>query len=314
MAQMHLVLLKSKMKQRQLEPREALRGAPSAAREVGDTRAMAQVREAPAGVTWDPPSQTSRARRVDDGYPSSPSRGSVPLATPQGGSQGFGGAFAQDADDGGPLLQCSDCGRKFNKEALEKHSKICKKVFLQKRKQFNSAEARLGELDNARELIEKASKIERVKDESKAKKDTEKVPKWEQQSLAFRQAILSAKAAAGDEDAAAKAKEIQKKLDKMGDPDADMTKCPHCGRTFNKEAGERHIAICIKTFGTKPGGGRLVKGGGHSAMAPTAVPTKQPPALAPASMAFDSRERPGLGAPSQPRAPSAGPAQGTAAV
>jgi hypothetical protein len=44
-----------------------------------------------------------------------------------------------------------------------------------------------------------------------------------------------------------------------------MTKCPHCGRTFNKEAGERHIAICLKTFGKKSGGGRLMRGTGQQA-------------------------------------------------
>ena len=41
------------------------------------------------------------------------------------------------------LVLCSEgCGRKFNENALEKHEKICRKVFQQKRKVFNAAEFR----------------------------------------------------------------------------------------------------------------------------------------------------------------------------
>lgn len=42
--------------------------------------------------------------------------------------------------DNGPdnRIECSSCGRKFKEEALEKHAKICKKVFVQKRKKFDS--------------------------------------------------------------------------------------------------------------------------------------------------------------------------------
>jgi hypothetical protein len=40
----------------------------------------------------------------------------------------------------GVLIPCPDCGRKFNQQALQKHRKICKKVFVEKRKAFNVAE------------------------------------------------------------------------------------------------------------------------------------------------------------------------------
>jgi hypothetical protein len=33
--------------------------------------------------------------------------------------------------------QCKDCGRRFNAEAMEKHSRICRRVFMTKRKQFS---------------------------------------------------------------------------------------------------------------------------------------------------------------------------------
>ena len=47
-------------------------------------------------------------------------------------------------DGGGPsnLIQCPTCGRKFNEKALEKHQKICVKVFQTKRKKFDMAEQR----------------------------------------------------------------------------------------------------------------------------------------------------------------------------
>lgn len=320
-AQSHLVLLKSKMRQRRslqaspcsagsLSERHARRfermgaSAPGASGVVAE--ALPQQQHA-RGVTWDPPSAAmpaehqrssspvlrssgrspiaepaaARQRPPFDesgGYPSSPSQVQDPFGQqrqqPLGPGGGGGIPNSMDADmldDGGPLVPCPDCGRKFKEESLEKHTRICKKVFQQKRKQFNSAANRLGEFDNANALIENASKI--VKEKEVPKKDKPgKVPKWKAESLAFRQAILAAKGAGGDAEAQQKADELQQELGAIkeaagGEVDPDMLKCPHCGRTFNKEAGERHVKICQKTFGGKPGGGRLVKGSGTAAKA-----------------------------------------------
>ena len=41
------------------------------------------------------------------------------------------------------LRECKDCGRAFNEKAIDKHEKICKRVFGQKRKVFNSAKQRI---------------------------------------------------------------------------------------------------------------------------------------------------------------------------
>lgn len=44
------------------------------------------------------------------------------------------------------LIECGmGCGRRFNRKALEKHEKICQKVFQDKREQFNSKDHRLNE-------------------------------------------------------------------------------------------------------------------------------------------------------------------------
>eukprot|EP01041_Mallomonas_annulata_P008722 gene8722-18034_t len=44
--------------------------------------------------------------------------------------------------DTGPLLPCKECGRTFNSISLKKHMKICRKVFKQTRKPFDSTKAR----------------------------------------------------------------------------------------------------------------------------------------------------------------------------
>ena len=44
--------------------------------------------------------------------------------------------------DVGRLHECPDCGRKFNDQAIGKHKKICKKVFVEKRKEYNAADHR----------------------------------------------------------------------------------------------------------------------------------------------------------------------------
>jgi len=221
-----------------------------------------------------------------------------------GGGGGFGGVGSQgggigggdEEDDGGPLVPCPDCGRKFKEKAFEKHAKICKKVFMQKRKAFDSVSNRLGELDNAGELIANAKKNEKELENPKPKpeKTAQAVPEWQKKSLAFRQAMLAAKAATGDVEAGVKAAEIKKQLDAAGGSESsDMVKCPHCGRTFNKEAGERHVAICLKTFGSKNGGGSgLKKGGGsnsQNARPGGGVPAAKPSAAGPPPSAANRR-------------------------
>ena len=47
------------------------------------------------------------------------------------------------AADQGKLYECGTCGRSFKEEAYEKHSKICEKVFVKKRKIFNTKDKRM---------------------------------------------------------------------------------------------------------------------------------------------------------------------------
>lgn len=180
-----------------------------------------------------------------------------------------GGVAPHDRGSTQSLVRCDTCGRSFNPESIDRHRNICERVFNKKRKAFDSVASRLGDLENASHLIRNAKKIEQEKAMSssssskKQQKDGKALPKWKQQSLQFRQAILAAKADAGDRESQVKAEKLQRQLNAAGGDEPGMQKCPHCDRTFNKIAAERHIPICQKTFGSKPGGGRLLKGGGR---------------------------------------------------
>lgn len=291
MAQPHLVLLKSKLRQRAgFKTNGACVGKSASWSDHGKSveggHGTSTSSQRPAegfagrarGVTWDPPSATVGARPPGRTSHQSEQVQTIRVAqdndTSHYASAGnFAGASAIDPQtdkNNEVLVPCPECGRKFKEESLEKHVRICKKVFQQKRKQFNSAANRLGDFENAQQLIAKATSVRKKNGENKDQKRTSKtIPEWQKKSLAFRQAILQAKGAEGDEDAQKKAAEIQQQLDAAGGAsNTGQVQCPHCSRTFNKEAGERHIAICIKTFGSKPqGGGRLIKGGGRIAAA-----------------------------------------------
>lgn len=158
---------------------------------------------------------------------------------------------------------------------------FAKRCSCRRGKKFDSAANRLGEMENAGALIQNAHKVQKEaekveikakeqKEQPKEAKDSEKgkpMPEWKKKSLEFRKAMLAAKAAGGDEEAAAKEQELSKELGAAGPAKADPSKtaCPHCGRSFNKESAEKHINICLKMFGGK--NQRLVKGGGANSQA-----------------------------------------------
>jgi hypothetical protein len=72
------------------------------------------------------------------------------------------------------LKACGSCGRKFNPEAYERHSKICKKVFRTKRKKFNSQAKRIS--NEQKRLMTLGKRNEQVKMNGKA--NTYGVNKW----------------------------------------------------------------------------------------------------------------------------------------
>ena len=98
------------------------------------------------------------------------------------------------------LQQCVHCGRSFNDRSFLKHQKICKKVFVDKRKTFDSRKKRLegivdiqkGQIKQRNTVVKKIS-FETSKTNKNISSNENKQSKWRQQSLQFREAMKAAR-------------------------------------------------------------------------------------------------------------------------
>eukprot|EP01039_Chlorochromonas_danica_P008185 gene8185-9029_t len=189
-------------------------------------------------------------------------------------------SFAQDsADEGqamdGELQQCPHCERKFNPIAFSKHVKICEKVFLKKRKVFDSTKMRVKDDPELLKLNMKAKKEEAKKakqapmaagppmNDQRPIKPAENgggLPKWKAQSSAFRQAMQAMR-----EYNKAKAAGDPLPPPVVTAPDPSLILCPHCGRRFNEKAAERHIPKC-QSIVAKPSALKRGAGGATSSL------------------------------------------------
>ena len=184
-------------------------------------------------------------------------------------SDNYGADGAHSADSG--RIDCAVCGRKFARDRIAIHQKICRKskTTKQRRGIFNSTKQRLEGTDMGREgynTYNTSNRKHGLKRQSGKKKSLAsnsgnggnggKSGKWKQQSNALRNAMKHAK--------------MISKIERNGgdfsmlpppppseDP-VDFIPCPHCGRTFNPQAGERHIEACGRTI-NKPS--MLLRGG-----------------------------------------------------
>ena len=139
------------------------------------------------------------------------------------------GALPDSSDE---RRECPDCNRKFLPESYEKHVNICKKVFMSKRKAFNSAEQRVED-----DVIQVKKKPE-PKKQNAAKAG--KANKWKIESEQFRANMRAARmAGSGDEEGYKEAAKIASDYAQQ-----QLVPCPHCNRTFNEEAAKRHIPVC----------------------------------------------------------------------
>lgn len=66
------------------------------------------------------------------------------------------------------------------------------------------------------------------------------IPKWKQDSLAFRMAMKQVKGTKLTEEEVQLSKAV-KEVAK-----SDLTKCKFCGRSFNETAAAKHIPLCEK--------------------------------------------------------------------
>ena len=81
------------------------------------------------------------------------------------------------------------CGRSFNPDSIDKHEKVCKKVFQKKRKEFNAQDQRIVANEQVK-LMKKGAVVEK---KIESKKAQEKVPKWKAESLQLRVGIKQAR-------------------------------------------------------------------------------------------------------------------------
>ena len=134
------------------------------------------------------------------------------------------------------LVQCSKgCGRMFNHEAIAKHENVCKKVFQSKRKAFNSAAHRAPEVDDLEKgLLKKVTKVQKP-----TQNKPSAIPKWKQESLAFRSMLKQAK----NEPLTQEEKTLTEKIIKETD---NRVPCKFCGRKFEENTAKRHIPFCEK--------------------------------------------------------------------
>lgn len=82
------------------------------------------------------------------------------------------------------LYECQQCGRSFKRDALEKHQKVCKKVFQLKRKEFETDQKRLVSKDQ-RILAAKGKRKMQLDKNLKKKKGKN----WKKQSEGLRSLI-----------------------------------------------------------------------------------------------------------------------------
>jgi hypothetical protein len=153
-------------------------------------------------------------------------------------------------------IQCPDCERRFAPEPFSRHVRICKKVFVNKRRVFDSSKKRIEAIPELKSLLD--SKKRASKKSAPPVQQAAKSGKWKEQSLAFRAAMRAARGASMPADEA---------VQRVPYVDPSLIQCPNCQRRFNEHAAARHIPICRNIL-AKPS--VLKKGSGSNATAITA--------------------------------------------
>ena len=160
------------------------------------------------------------------------------------GGMGMGGNSKQNnfnqmdeyENDNGELVQCSmGCGRMFSENIISKHEKVCLKVFQSKRKAFNSAAHRAPEVegfDKPPNTTLNKTQSQKQK-QAPIKEEKSNIPKWKQQSLAFRAGLKQSK----NIPMTAEEKKVQEDMD-------TRVQCQYCGRKFEELVAQRHIPFC----------------------------------------------------------------------
>ena len=176
-------------------------------------------------------------------------------------------AFSTAAAPGG-LLPCAVCGRKFSADRLGVHQNICRKAHNNRRPVFDGASMRQRAMaeENGLAAPPRRRPGRRRPQSSDARPPAPPKKNWRAESNAFRAMVRDARRMTVAEKAGVPLRDIQPSRAAQDAYDletSDFRQCPHCGRTFNPKAWERHVPHCAKTRNRpKPPPGRRALGRG----------------------------------------------------
>ena len=178
-----------------------------------------------------------------------------------------GGLTAEQVPDSTqPTSPCPHCGRSFNSTALSKHIKICEKVFLKKRKAFNTQQHRFNDSEQA-SLMRQGAMKEKM-NPLLNNKNTGAIPKWKLQSMAFRAICNPGKnpppnKGMTNNNKYGKNNNIIKGSNKIGNNINEYDNmgravnyamamgykhCEFCNRNYNEEAYNKHLNFCKRRY------------------------------------------------------------------
>ncbi|XP_077126813.1 zinc finger C2HC domain-containing protein 1A isoform X1 [Ranitomeya variabilis] len=126
------------------------------------------------------------------------------------------------------LKPCKICGRTFLPPALKKHTPICQKSAVKKRKVFDSSRQRA-----------EGTEISTVKPIKAKLEPPKKQSNWRRKHEDF---IATIRAAKGLDQIIKEGGELPPPPPPSYDP--DYVQCPYCQRRFNENAADRHISFC----------------------------------------------------------------------
>ena len=190
------------------------------------------------------------------------------------GNDGGGAAppsFAGAGANSSGLLPCAVCGRRFSADRLGVHQNICRKTNANRRPVFDGASMR------QRAVAEENGLAPPPRRRAQARRGpppaAERLPQppkknWRAESNAFQAMVRDARRVTHQEKSGVPLRDIRPSRaaqDAYAQETSGFLPCPHCGRTFNAQAGARHIPACAKTRNKpKPPPGqrrRDIKGG-----------------------------------------------------
>ena len=146
--------------------------------------------------------------------------------------------------------QCQHCGRQFVFTALEKHERICQKVFQSKRKTFNTQKQRINDSEQAT-LMKQGQIEEKKKEKLGLNKYKSAIPKWKQQSEEFRQICRVDNNNNNNNNknnnnfVSLANKYSNYKPSVISD---SYIPCKFCNRKYNEEAYNKHLNGCEKRY------------------------------------------------------------------